>query len=82
MSSVELQLLFNEHIAGLSKNEQLRLASRILQVAAEREDEQETEEAAAEILRRQKEALKPMCGMFTGLESDASIRHDEILYGQ
>jgi hypothetical protein len=81
MSALELDLLYQEHIAGLSTSDQLRLASCIIQAAAEKEQTEESPEQAAEVVRRQKEALRKVCGMVSGGDPNASVRHDEILYG-
>ena len=81
MSAFELDSLYQEHIAGLSTSDQLRLASLIIQAAAENEQAEESPELTAEDVRRQKEALRKICGMVSGGDPNASVRHDEILYG-
>ena len=80
MSTADFQTFYNQHIAPLPPRDRLLLASQILAELAE-SDELAGRVANVATVRHQREALKRFRGVVEGLEPDASVRHDNILYG-
>ena len=72
--------LFDREIALLPPHEKLSLATRILESLAEIPGLGQPN-GSEEILDRQREALRQVCGIAHTGSSDASIRHAEIVYG-
>jgi len=78
MSTAELNDFYARLIAPLPQQEQLQLASRILAGVA---GGTVADENSAEAIQGQRDALAKLRGLIDGGDPDASVRHDEILYG-
>ena len=66
MSISELDSFYQQHIASLSRADQLQLASRILSAEVEKQSLNVDEQNAPEIVRQQKEGLRGLRGILSG----------------
>jgi hypothetical protein len=79
MLSPEVLAIYESQIAPLSVRDQLQLASEILGRLVDAGPCEE--ESPADVIARQQEALSKFRGAFSCDDTQASVRHDEILYG-
>ncbi len=81
MSEANVNAVFEHAMTALTSEEQLVLIQRIADRNAELSDQSGAENLDAERIRRQRAAIAETHGFFEG-STDASSRHDEIVYGR
>jgi hypothetical protein len=81
MSTNEIVEFYEHNIAALPAEEQLLLASHILQRVTTTDADIFHGHDPAELARRQRAELRKVCGIYHDPDPTVSERHDDFLYG-
>ena len=82
MGTLEINDFYDRQIAAMSPEDQLLLAGQIIERVARSQIDPLAHEDALAIAGQQRAALKSVIPMFAGQPTDASMRHDDIVYDE